>query len=130
MVRIDTLPDGRIRVRVDCVLQKGTIRRVFTGSGDTAEGTEMEATPMVRALGKAWRMRQLIASNTYRGQTSLCAVLGVSRTHFREHLKLTYLSPVIVEKIMRGELPAATVKKFGGIASPLWYEQHKALGID
>ncbi len=130
MQMMERLPDGRIRVHVDCVLQKGTTRRIFVKTDAESRVAAARTTPMAAALGKAWRMRSLIYDGVYKGKVSVARALGVSRTHFAENINLTYLSPVIVERIMRGDLHDATVERYGRIATPFWYEQHKALGID
>ena len=45
-------------------------------------------------------------------------------------IRLGYLSPYIVEKIAAGDLPHVSLETLMKLQTPLWAEQHKALGID
>lgn len=130
METMERLPDGRIKIHIACALQKGTKRRIFAKTDRASRAEAARKTPIVAALGRGWRARSLIRDGVYRGKIEISKALGVSRTHLSESLNLTYLSPVIVEKIMCGELPEATAERFGRLVMPLWYDQHKAFGID
>ncbi len=127
---IDKLADGRICVHVDCRLEKKSCRRVYASEDERDRIVDARGMPVVQALARGWRIRSLLVDGTYEGMVALSAAMGLSRPHLTECMRLARFSPVIVEKLLHGDLPDASVKKYGNVTSPLWYEQHKALGID
>ena len=83
-----------------------------------------------KALRQARRWLELLASGTYRDKKQLADALGFNGSYFGKMLRFPVLSPVIVEKIRRNEIPDVSVTKLMNLTSPVWAEQHKALGID
>ncbi len=120
---------GRARVHVECSLQKGPTRRTFAKADGESRADAARATPVVAALGRAWRLRGLVRDGVYKGPCEIARALGISRAHLSEGLVLTRLSPVILGKLVRGELPEATAERFGSVSTPFWHEQHRMLGI-
>ena len=131
MVTISRLENGNLLVHVDCVLKSGSVRQCFVtpdAKGGAAEG--MDEVPFVRILGRAQRWKTLLATGVYGSKTELARALGVDKANLTSVLRLPYLSPVIVEKVLSGELADASVRRYRQLSSPFWYDQHKALGIE
>jgi len=131
MVKISRLNNGNVLVSVGCTLKSGAVRQCFLmnrGDGEVPEG--MEEVPFVQILGRACKWKSLLATGAYKDKSKLARALGVDKANLTSVLRLPYLSPVIVEKVLSGELADASVRRYRRLASPLWYEQHKALGIE
>ena len=123
--------NGNVRVHVDCCLKSGAVRQYFvSGDGEVGREVPEESTSFVQLLGRAFRWRDLLVSGTYRGKTDLARALGVDKANLIGSMRLPYLSPVIIDKAVRGELEGASVRRYHRITSPFWYDQHKALGLD
>ena len=56
--------------------------------------------------------------------------LRIDSSYLTRVIRLGYLSPYIVEKIAAGDLPHISLETLMKIQTPVWAEQHKALGID
>ena len=86
--------------------------------------------PIVQMLAMGLKFRRMSASDDYTNRHRLARHLGVSTSYLTRTIRLAYLSPFIVEKIVNGELPQFTITDLKRIHSPVWAEQHKALGIE
>jgi len=60
---------------------------------------------LIEAIAKAHRWQEQIESGEYAGVEDLAQALGVDRTYAGRILRLTSLTPDIVEAILRGEEP-------------------------
>lgn len=128
MVAITKLPDGNVRVHVDCVLKAGANRRYFQLPVHSAtDESALDSTPMVQLIGKALRWKELLVSGTYRKLQDLASALGLCEAYVRDVLRLAYLSPHVVEKIVRGELPDASVTKYSALNTLFWAEQEERI---
>ena len=130
MVAIQRLDNGNVLVSVRCSLKSGAVRQCFVtpGEGGAAEG--VEEMPFVRILGRAFKWREMLVTGVFRDRTALIRALGVDKNNVTAVLRLPYLSPAIVERVLAGELPDASVRRYGKITSPFWHEQHEALGLE
>ncbi len=119
--------DGRIEI--PCRLQTNLGRQHFVVvEPEPAPETPATAVPKVLRQSRKWL--ELLASGTYRDKKQLADALGFNGSYFGKMLRFPFLSPVIVERIRNSELPDVSVTKLMTLTSPLWAEQHKALGID
>jgi len=130
MVRVSRLENGNVSVHVDCALKTGASRQCFVmprATDGVSEG--MEEVPFVQILGRAFKWKELLASGVYRGKSALARALGVDRLNLVSTIGLAYLSPVIVEKVVSGDLTKASLRRFRRVTSPFWYEQQREIGI-
>jgi len=130
MVTISKMPNGNIRVHIDCRLKSGAVRQFFVEKDEQGEEMLTDVDPFVKTLSKSFAWRELLTSGTYADKSALAAKLGICRQNLRQILHLPYLSPVIVEKVMNGELTNGSLMRCWSLANLPWYDQHKALGID
>ena len=83
-----------------------------------------ERDAMVKALARAFRWRRLLESGDYASIGELAAAQGVNFSYMCRVLRLTLLSPKIVESILDGrassELPLSVLLQPN---SPAWDEQ-------
>lgn len=127
MVAITKLPDGNVCVHVNCILKTGANRRYFQLPLAGGNPLHEDYPPIVRLIGKALKWKELMVSGTYRKLEDLAAALGLCEAYLRDVLRLAYLSPQIIERIVRGELPDASVTKYAKIDTPVWTEQEERI---
>ena len=65
--------------------------------------------PIVQMLAMGLKFRRMSASDDYTNRHRLARHLGVSTSYLPRTIRLAYLSPFIVEKIVNGELPQFTI---------------------
>jgi len=70
------------------------------GSGGKAGQTE--ANPLVKAIARGFRYRDMMDSGEYPTQTALAAKLGITRSYIGRMIRLTLLAPDIIEAIVAG----------------------------
>lgn len=85
--------------------------------------------PIIVALVRAHRWRQLLESRAFAGISALADALGVDASYVGRHLNLTLLAPDIVETILLGKAPnGLSLEKL--LHPPLsWGEQRTVLGF-
>lgn len=103
--------------------------RIFAQENGKNKERNLEM-PVVQAVATALRWRAIAATDRYPSRFKMAESIGVDSSYLARTLHLAYLSPKIVEKLVAGELPLASVKSLTEIQTPVWSEQHKALGID
>ena len=104
MVTVSRLDNGNVLVHVDCVLKSGAVRQYFVtpdAKGGAAEG--VDDVPFVQILGRAQRWKTLLATGAYKSKSALARALGVDKANLTAVLRLPYLSPVIVEKVLSSD---------------------------
>lgn len=115
-------------IEIPCRLQTNLGHQHFVVD-EPEPAADMPATAVPKVLRQSRKWLELLASGTYRDKKQLADTLGFNGSYFGKMLRFPFLSPVIVEKIRNGELPDVSVTKLMTLTSPLWAEQHKALGI-
>jgi len=131
MVTVSKLDNGNVLVHVDCLLKTGAVRQFFKmPTEDASSEAKEDHPPFVQILGRAFKWKDLLASGAYKGKSALSRAIGVDKANLIGILRLPYLSPIIVTKILDGELSDASVRKYHKISSPFWYKQHETLGIE
>ena len=88
--------------------------------------------PIIVKLGRAYRMSELMLSGTYKSRQEVADALGVSVLLVSRILNCAFVSSVIVEKVLHGEISAAKVMILVEKVHTLsfWFDQHRFLGID
>lgn len=79
------------------------------------------------ALGTKYRNMVLYGGFASRGK--LARHLGVDGSYLARMLRLGFLSPIIVEKLVKGELPQVSAQQLQRLQTLIWTEQHKQLDI-
>ena len=127
MVKLMKLPNGNVKIHIDCVLKSGANYRHFQLPVADNPVDRHDYPPIVQLVAKARRWKELLVSGTYRRMEDLAAALGICEAYLRDVLRLAYLSPIIIDLIVKGELPEASVTKYGTIDTPFWYEQEELI---
>ncbi len=115
MTTYRTLPDGNILVHVP-------MRLVRKQSGVRLLATE--------ALALGLKYRRVALTDEFPSRFKMAQHYGFDSSYLTRMIRLGYLSPVIVEKMARGELAHVTIQRLQQIQTPVWAEQHRELGIE
>lgn len=103
----------------------GKVRMIADAQKDDSDdGSEFAVTKMFR---KTRQNLELLTSGTYETKKDLANALGVSGTYISRTLRMQFLSPTIVERIFKGELPDLSVERMSRCTTLIWAEQEAAL---
>ena len=90
-----------------------------------------EVNPIVRAIARGFRYRDMLDSDTFTTQDALAAKAGISRSYLSRLIRLTMLAPDIIEAIVEGREPSGLSANFlmRGDYPDDWPGQRAALGF-
>jgi len=92
------------------------------------DGVRPDRTPdstLVKALARAFRWKRMLESGEFSSISELAEKEGIAFTYMARLMRLSLLSPAIVDAIMDGRQPARiTLAGLMGSFSPNWQEQH------
>jgi hypothetical protein len=99
--------DRTVTVRIPLVFKKhGGRKAIVSPDGETWEGPPpLVDSALVRALARAFRWQRLLDSGAHGTFDDLAKAEGVSQSHVSRLLRLTLLSPGLVEAILEGRQP-------------------------
>jgi hypothetical protein len=102
-----TEDDRTVTVRIPLVFKKhGGRKTVISPEGDTWERPPLLVdSALVRALARAFRWQRLLDEGAHGTFDELAKAEGVSQSHVSRMLRLTLLSPDLVEAILAGRQP-------------------------
>jgi len=80
---------------------------------------------LVKALARAFRWKRMLESGEFSSISELAEKEGIAFTYMARLMRLSLLSPTIVDAIMDGRQPARIpLADLMGSFSPDWQEQH------
>ena len=99
--------DRTIIVRVPLRFRRygGRKRMIATDQAIARPPAPKVDSAIPKALGRAWRWKQLLESGDYSSITDLADAEKINHSYVRRLLRLTLLSPEIIEMILDGRLP-------------------------
>lgn len=131
--RGDNTDDGRtLTVRVPLSLRKrGGRKQVVVPDGASwgAPRARIDST-LVKAIARAFRWRRLLESGRFASVTELAKAENINDSYMARVLRLTLLTPEIVEAVLDGRQPATM--QIDALLKPLpsdWKAQRLALGL-
>jgi len=94
-------------------------------------GGKAEVNPLVKAIARGFRYRDMMDSGEYPTQDALAAKLKITRSYIGRLIHLTLLAPDIIEAIVEGREPAGLSidTLMHGDYPDDWPGQRKALGF-
>jgi hypothetical protein len=121
-----------ITVRVALTIRRRPGRKTMVMP--VQEGTVAVATradpALVKALARAFRYQRFLDEGRYTSVTEMAAEERIERGYLGTLLRLTLLSPSIVELILNGRQPGAlTLPELMKPFPVTWAEQSQALGL-
>ena len=122
-----SLDGSTLTVRIPLIFRKRGGRKLViapNGSDSWAPPRPRIDNAMVKAIGRAFRWRKLLETGTHTTVAEIAAVEKINASYVGRVLRLTLLSPEIVEAILDGRQPAditlvALLRPFPVV----WWEQ-------
>jgi hypothetical protein len=110
MSRADVTPDGStLTVSIPLTFRKRAGRKLViapNGTDSWAPPRQRVDNTMVKALARAFRWRELLETGTHTTVAEIAAAEKINASYVGRVLRLTLLSPEIVEAILDGRQPA------------------------
>ena len=94
-----------VRVPLAVRKQRGGRKLVLTPGGMAPRGASAADTTLVKALARAFRWRRMMETGRYGTINELAAAEKINSSYVSRLLRLTLLSPAIVEAILDGRQP-------------------------
>ncbi len=91
-----------VRVPLAVRKERGGRKLVLTPGGMTPRGASAADTTLVKALARAFRWRRMMETGRYGTISDLAAAEKIAESYLWRILRLTLLSPAIVEAILDG----------------------------
>jgi hypothetical protein len=111
-------------------LQRGRRKQILTPPGEAPwSPTPRVDTALVKAVVRAHRWRQMLEGGEYNSSAELAKAEKVNASYLSRILRLTLLSPDIVEAIVSGQQPSTL--QVDDLLRPLpslWQQQKSTLG--
>lgn len=124
---------GTITVRVPISIRKRGGRKVVLAPDGTIGNTrklfcQQVDNAMVKALARAFRWREMLEAGQYSTIKEMAQAENINHSYVARILRLTLLSPDIVQAIVDGRQSAlTTLPKLVKPLSPIWERQRAAL---
>jgi ParB-like chromosome segregation protein Spo0J len=101
---------------------------VLPGLAEQNHGSRCDPA-LLKALARGHAWFEELATGRARSLEDLAKRDGISRRYIRRHVGLAFLSPQLVEAILKGQQPVAlTATRLTELDLPLdWTEQHRLL---
>jgi hypothetical protein len=94
-----------VRVPLAVRKQRGGRKLVLTPGGVAKRGSSAADTTLVKALARAFRWRRMLESGRHGTIDELAAAEKINSSYVSRLLRLTLLSPEVVEAILGGRQP-------------------------
>jgi len=124
-----TSPDS-MQIFVPLQLRKrGGRPRILPPDNITPEPAETgEGRALLRAIGLAWSWRRRLEAGEYETAKDLAAAIGNHERYVSRHLRLTYLAPDVLRRLIYGrEIPSITIREMTDLVTMSWGEQEKVV---
>ena len=116
------LENGNLQVIIPVTFRKISAKHKMIMPGETIDGTE----PLALALARAFRWQKYIDEGKFKNSVALADAIGQDKSVVAKVLRLRFLSPAIVHRIVTGNIPRTLNLANLKTAFPdLWSEQEK-----
>ena len=121
-----TTPDT-IRIFVPLEYRRRNGRTQILPPENRLDAEDRQQDPhILRALARAWEWRQKLETGEANTISDLAADAGLADRHVSRQIRLAYLAPAIIERMMvKQEIPAVKIADLIDIAARPWEEQEK-----
>ena len=118
------LENGNLEVTIPVSLRARSGRRRIIMPDTVSDGTE----PLALALARAFRWQQYIDDGKFKNITELAKNVGLDEATVARTIRLRLLSPTIVHRIIKGEIPQRlNMTALRAPLSDIWKEQEQKL---
>ncbi|MFN8984353.1 MAG: hypothetical protein ACK5X9_17785 [Alphaproteobacteria bacterium] len=123
-----TMPVSHVTVRVPLTIRRRPGRKTMVSLGFGAEGGRIatKADPaLLKALARAFRYQKLLDEGRYASISEMAAGEKIERGYLGTLLRLTLLSPAMVEAILNGRQPEGVTLPALLEGVPVGWGEHK-----
>lgn len=123
--------DGHTIIRIPMKLRRmGGRKKIIVPDALDGSGPNILPVqkPLAIAVARGHRWRDLLEAGKYDSVTVLANVVGADPSYIRRHIRMTFLSPRLIEAILNGEEPnGLSLEQLGKKLSVEWNEQNVLL---
>ncbi|MCA6347207.1 hypothetical protein [Phenylobacterium sp.] len=117
-----------IRVIIPLAIRKRNGRPKIVPPSDMAPETGGVDPHILKAIAKAWSWRRKLESGAVATMSDIAEAEGVTPPYVGRMLKLAYLAPAVLEKLLIARIaPTVSVKDLAALAELPWAEQAGAV---
>jgi hypothetical protein len=117
-----------IRVIIPLAIRKRNGRPKIVPPSDMAPETGGVDPHILKAIAKAWSWRRKLESGAVATMSDIAEAEGVTPPYVGRMLKLAYLAPAVLEKLLIARIaPTVSLKDLTAIAELPWAEQEAAV---
>jgi hypothetical protein len=116
-----------VRVPLAVRKQRGGRKLMIAPASTTTRGSSAGDTTLVKAVARAFRWRRMMETGRFATINELAAAENINSSYVSRMLRLTLLSPAIIEAILGGRQPEGMT--LPGLMEPFpveWGQQSKA----
>lgn len=118
-------PPNTIRIVIPLTIRKRNGRPKILPP-ENVDAAEMQAQDprLLRAIGRAWGWRRKLEAGEFATIRDIAVAEKVSERFVSRTMRLAYLSPVVLEKLVTHRRPCRlSIKDLSAVAGRLWIEQ-------
>jgi len=113
-----------MRVFIPLTIRKRNGRPKIMPPADMVPDTSGVAPHILKAIAKAWSWRRKLETGAAATLSDIAEAEGVSDRYVGPMLRLAYLSPAVLEKLLVARVsPAVSIKELGIVSELPWAEQ-------
>ncbi|MFC3097940.1 hypothetical protein [Alteraurantiacibacter palmitatis] len=113
-----------IRVFIPLTIRKRNGRPKIVPPADMAQDTNGVDPHVLKAIAKAWSWRRKLESGAAATLADIAMAENVTPAYAGRMLKLAYLAPTVLDKLLIARVPpAVSVKELAAAAELQWYKQ-------
>jgi hypothetical protein len=118
-------PSETVQIFVPLKLRKKNGRPKIMPPADYLPSEDQTQAPHVlRAIGRAWSWRRRMEAGEFGTVQDLASAVGVTDRFIGRHIRLAYLAPEILKRLVyKREIPAITLVELGECIELPWAEQ-------
>lgn len=117
-----------MRVFIPLTIRKRNGRPKIVPPADMAPDTGGVDPHILKAIAKAWSWRRKLANGEVVTMADIAELEGVTHSYVGRMLRLAYLSPTVLEKLLIARMPPViSIKDMVMVAELSWTEQSREM---
>ena len=117
------LENGHLQVTIPYKFRTFSYRRRIVVPGNTSPAED----PLVTSIARAFRWQQYIDQGKFKNIAELAKAVGQDRSLVARTLRLMFLSPKVIHKIVIGDIGNLSLAKLRQSVPEVWEDQEKML---
>ena len=117
------LENGHLEVTIPYKFRTFSYRRRIVVPGNTSPAED----PLVTSIARAFRWQQYIDQGKFKNIAELAKAVGQDRSLVARTLRLMFLSPKVIHKIVIGDIGNLSLAKLRQSVPEVWEDQEKML---